>query len=321
MSDANGNAKHPSLTVAEFVARAPAALELKVFEGGGAAADILISSDRIQKLGLGLTGFVKYLREGRVKIVGQSEISFLSELSTAERKSAVNGLIPETIPCLLLTNELPPPLELSEFCRENRLPLLHTPLPSSKAIASVTRFLQEELAPRKTIHGVLLEMYGIGVLLLGRSGIGKSECALDLLSRGHRLIADDSVQIKNVAGRLEGESPELTREHLEIRGLGIINVRDIFGVSAVGARIGVHLCIQLNKWNAAEEIERLGLEMDRKELFGIEIPKFVLPVSSGRNIATLVETAVRVYLLRADGINAVEKLIAKHSEMVADRKQ
>lgn len=319
MNDRVENTTTASITVAGLIEKGPPELELSVIAGAG-GMERQITSDRIQKLGLGLTGFVKYLRSGRIKVVGQSEISFISELQPNERTGAFERLIVNSIPCILLTKHLEPPPELVEFSNRNEIALLHTPQQSSKAIAAVTTFLQEQLAPQMTIHGVVLEMYGLGVLMLGRSGIGKSECALDLVSRGHRLIADDSVRVKKIASRLYGESPEITREHLEIRGLGIINVRELFGISAIGSRIPIQLCVQLDRWNPTDEVERLGLEMDKKEIFGVEIPKFVLPVSSGRNLAILVETAVRVFLLRRDGVNAVERLIEKHTQMISAKR-
>jgi HPr kinase/phosphorylase len=160
-------------------------------------------------------------------------------------------------------------------------------------------------------------MYGLGVLLLGESGIGKSECALDLIARGHRLIADDAVLIKKIGENLEGASPELTYEHLEIRGLGIINVRDLFGISAVGNSKKVELCIEFKKWKDTLNIERLGLDSCEETIFGVKLTKFILPVSAGRNLSVLVETAVRVHLLKTAGFDAAQQLIAKHSKIVS----
>lgn len=175
-----------------------------------------------------------------------------------------------------------------------------------------------KLAPQMTLHGVLLEIYGIGVLIVGESGIGKSECALDLITRGHSLVSDDAVCIKKIGSRLEGCSPELTFEHIEIRGLGILNIRDLFGVSSVKKYKSVALCIELKKWKDVEEIERVGLEMRQVNIFGINLPKVVLPVGSGRNLSTLVETAVRVHLLQLSGDNAAQKLIEKHTAKLSE---
>ena len=179
--------------------------------------------------------------------------------------------------------------------------------------------MEEILAPQITLHGVLMSIYGLGVLILGDSGIGKSECALDLITRGHRLISDDSVIIKKIGERLEGTAPELTFEHLEIRGLGIINIRDLFGVSAISKSKQIELLIEFERWNNSLEIDRLGLETREIEILGVKTNKFVLPVSAGRNLSTLVETAVRVHLVGAAGINAAQKLIEKHAAMLGNR--
>jgi len=165
----------------------------------------------------------------------------------------------------------------------------------------------------------LLGMYGIGLLILGDSGVGKSECALDLISRGHRLIADDSVLIKRIESRLVGDSPEITRGHLEIRGLGIINVSELFGVSAMGEKAEIELSIELRQWDTVDNVERLGLEIEKREVFGVEIPTFILPISPARNLSTLVETAVKVFLLRRSGFDAAHDLIQKHAAMVSGK--
>jgi HPr kinase/phosphorylase len=155
-------------------------------------------------------------------------------------------------------------------------------------------------------------------LILGESGIGKSECALDLITRGHNLISDDTVIIKRIGNKIEGSSPELTREHLEIRGLGIINIREVFGVSALGKqKKQVDLCIELKRWNQIDEIERLGLEIGAEDIFGLKFPKFVLPVSSGRNLSTLMETAIRVHMLKNSGYDAAKELIDKHTKQLS----
>lgn len=304
---------NPQISVAEFVAQAPAELDLKVLAGENGLAEKKLDSERIQKLGLALAGFSHYIHAGRVQIVGQSEISFLNQLNQEKILEALNYLDLEKISCILVTKNLDPPTELLKVAAEKKLPVLKTSLVSSKTISLVTNYLQEKLAPHITIHGVLMGMYGVGVLITGESGIGKSECALDLITRGHRLISDDSVYIKKVGNRLEGSSPELTYEYIEIRGLGILNIRDLFGISAVGKCKSIELCIELKRWSDVGEIDRIGLEMHEENIFGIKLPKVILPVSSGRNLSTLVETAVRVHLLRGHGYDAAHKLIEKHA--------
>jgi HPr kinase/phosphorylase len=164
---------------------------------------------------------------------------------------------------------------------------------------------------------VLLEIYGLGVLIEGPSGVGKSECALDLVVRGHRLVADDMVEVRRTEpGQLVGSAPELLREHMEIRGLGILNVRELFGVSAVSGAKHIGLAIRLERWEVAREVDRLGLDARTSDILGVAVPSFLLPVSPGRNLSTLVETAVRVHLLRACGYNAARNFAARHAELL-----
>jgi HPr kinase/phosphorylase len=309
----------PKITVAEFVERSPADLDIRVLAGENGLSKKMVHSERIQKLGLALAGFAHYIHPGRIQIVGQSEISYLTQLGPAEKIQALGHLDFSKICCILITRDLTPPPELVQLANEYDLPILQTPLVSSKTIGLVSSVLLEELAPQLTFHGVLLSMYGMGVLILGESGIGKSECALDLISQGHRLISDDAVLVKKIGNHVEGESPELTYEHLEIHGLGIINIRDLFGVSSIGQRKKIELCIELKKWGEFEDIERIGLEMGEHDVFGVKIAKFVLPVSPGRNLATLVATAVRVYLLRRGGFDAAQKLVDRHTAMVSGK--
>jgi HPr kinase/phosphorylase len=307
----------PKITISEFITSAPAEMQLELIGGAGNVQIREITSPRIQKLGLALAGFAHYIHYGRIQMVGQSEISYLDQLDPAKRIQAIRNLELDKICCILITKNLSPPDELIEIADEIGLPVMKTGKVSSEAISITSNFLQEVLAPQKTIHGVLIGMYGIGVLILGESGIGKSECALDLITRGHNLISDDSVIVKRIGSKIQGSSPELTREHLEIRGLGIINVRDVFGVVAVGKqKKQIDLCIELKRWNQLEEIERLGLETVEEDIFGLKITKFVLPVSSGRNTATLVETALRLHLSRLNGFDAARQLIERHSELL-----
>ncbi len=307
------------ITIEEFVSSAPEELKLSVLSGADGIRQRNITSPRIQKLGLALAGFTHYIHQGRVQLVGQSEISYLKQLSTEKRSEAINNLSLDKISCILVTKNLDAPAELLDICDKINLPVIRTSTVSSTAIGTVSNFLQEKLAPSVSVHSVLLGMYGLGVLLIGNSGIGKSECALDLITRGHRLISDDTVIVKKIGKKLEGFAPELTAGHMEIRGLGIINIRDLFGVSAVEPNKKIDLCIELKNWTETEEIERLGLETESQEILEIEIPKFVLPVSSGRNISTLVETAVRMYLLKSAGFDAAQKLIERHTAVVSGK--
>ncbi|MGB9180793.1 MAG: HPr(Ser) kinase/phosphatase [Pyrinomonadaceae bacterium] len=310
---------HPSIPVSRFIAHAPRTLELEVLAGSEGADGREITVARIQKLGLALAGFTHYIHPGRLQIVGQSEIWFLGQLEADKRRVAIQNLALEKIACVLVTKGLEPPDEFFEAAREASLPLLRTPLLSSVAINVVTDYLQEALAPIVIKHGVLLDIYGLGVLIEGASGIGKSECALDLIARGHRLVSDDVVEVRRIGNdRLLGTAPELLREHLEIRGLGIINIRDLFGVSAISAVKALDLSIRLERWDEAGDVDRLGIDARMVDILDVGVPQVLIPVSPGRNLSTLVETAVRVQLLRVRGYDAAQTFVARHTKMLED---
>ena len=310
--------KTRKIAVKKLLEGAPGELALELLAGDVGTGEKDLDSERIQKLGLALAGFPDYIHSGRIQMIGRSEISYLESLNSVERRAAIVNLPTEFISCILITKGLSPPDELLSLCDSAHIPLIRTPLVSSKAIGLISEFLNEVLAPEVTIHGVLLEMFGLGVLVLGESGIGKSECALDLISRGHRLVSDDVVRIRRIGKRLSGESPELTFEHLEIHGLGIINVRELFGVSSMCKNIRVDLCIELIRQGDIDEVERIGIGLETKEhdLMGVRIPRFSLPVRPGRNLGTLFETAVKVFLLRVAGYDAASVLIEKHTKML-----
>ncbi|MBA2504197.1 MAG: HPr(Ser) kinase/phosphatase [Pyrinomonadaceae bacterium] len=307
-----------AIAVSDFRAQAPARLHLQFLAGERGAMTRQITSPRIQKLGLALAGFKHYIHSGRVQLVGQSEIGYLAQLSTDARREAIRNLDLNRIACALITKNLVPPHEMIEEAERSGLPLLQTPLVSSEAITLVSEHLQYALAPREIRHGVLLDVYGLGVLIEGRSGIGKSECALDLIARrGHRLVADDAVEVRRIAhDALLGSAPELLREYMEIRGLGIINVRELFGVSAMSNPKTIDLVVRLERWAETGDVERLGLDEKHVKILGLEVPRVLLPVSSGRSLSTLVETAVRVHLLRARGTDAAQNFVRRHAELL-----
>jgi HPr kinase/phosphorylase len=307
----------PQITISEFLAHAPPRLELSMLAGISGASTRRINSARIQKLGLALAGFTHYIHPGRLQIVGQSEIWFLGQLEPERRREAIENLSLQSISCVLITKGLAPPPEMIAAADDAGLPLLQTPLLSSIAINTVTEYLQEMLAPLAVRHGVLMDIYGLGVLLEGASGIGKSECALDLIARGHRLVSDDVVEVRRTGpDRLVGSAPELLSAHLEIRGLGIINIRDLFGVSAISSVKTVDLSIRFERWDEALEVDRLGIDVQEVDILGVHVPQVLIPVSPGRNLSTLVETAVRVQLLRMRGYNAAQAFVERHTQML-----
>ncbi len=306
-----------NISVAAFASEVSTKLSIEVLAGQKGLKKRKIDSPKIQKLGLALTGFSQYLHEGRVLILGESEISYLNRLDDSGLETSVKNLDLERISCILVSKSLNPPNILIDLANDSETPVFRTPLTTSSAITIISSVLGRELAPSTTVHGVMVGIYDLGVLILGESGIGKSECALDLISRGHRLISDDSVLVKKIDAELEACSPALTQDHLEVRGLGIINVRDLFGISAIGGPRKIDLCIELVSWESFEDVDRIGLKMKEQKILGLELPLFVLPVSSGRSIATMVDTAVRVFLIKSSGADGLKEFIEKHTAAVS----
>lgn len=276
-------------------------LELRIL-GGANGLDNRITSPRIQKLGLGLAGYTEYLDPGRVQVIGRTETHLLDTLSESDRITALKRVFELSIACVVVAGGTEPPPEMLRFAREYAVPLMLTPVPSARAIDEITEFLEERLAPSTAVHGVLVDVFGLGVLIFGRSGIGKSECALELVMRGHRLVSDDLVTIRRSGpDRLMGCGPEHMKFHMEVRGLGIINIRDLFGISSVAAQQQLDLAVELVHWREWQEDDRISFDERRFEILEAWVPQIVVPVASGRNVATLVEVAVRLQLLKKQG--------------------
>src|SRR5687767_1947811 len=277
---------------------------------GASGVDRRITNQHPQKTGLALSGFDQYLREGRVLVLGESEVRFLESLSSAERTEVMRKVFSHAIPCLVVTAGFTPPPELAVEADIANLPLLKTRAATPLVMARLSAALDVYLAARTVVHGVLMDILGLGVLIIGESGIGKSECALDLVVRGHRLVADDAVELRARADEfLMGTCPELTRHHMEIRGLGLINVQDLFGVASTRTSKRVELVVQLERWDPTREYDRLGLDEAHYETVGVRVPMLRMPVAPGRNLAILVEVAARNQLLRNGGLNAARRLV------------
>src|SRR5207248_10655761 len=259
------------------------------------------------------------LKPGRVLIFGESEVRYLESLETAARRRALRLALTHDFPCVLITGGFAPPAELVAEAEEARLPLLKTTIVTPTAIAKLTSILEDTLAERTVVHAVLMDVLGLGVLIAGESGIGKSECALDLIVRGHRLVADDTVEIRRRAETiLIGTCPELTRHHMELRGLGLINVKDLFGIASTRSWKRIELVVQLERWDATREYERLGLDDAFYEILGLRVPLIRMPVAPGRSIAILVEVAARNQLLRARGHHAARALAERLDQALRD---
>ena len=310
----------PPVTVATLLrARADAlSLALEMLAGAG-GIEREISSPYVLKTGLALAGFHSYLQDGRVLVFGASEVGYLNGQDPATRSASLAGVMARRVPCVLVTDGQDLPPEVASEAERAGVPLLRTPVATPIAIARLTSFLEDHLAERTIVHAVLIDILGLGVLIVGESGIGKSECALDLVLRGHRLVADDTVEIRRRAESvLIGACPELTRHHMEIRGLGIINIRDLFGVASTRSSKRVEFVVQLERWESGQEYERLGLDDRYFDILGLRVPMNRMPVAPGRSIANLVEVAARNQLLRARGHHAARKLADRLEQHLRD---
>jgi len=284
-------------------------IDLELLAGAG-GVDRRITNPHPQKTGLALSGFDKYLREGRILVLGESEVRFLEALTPAERSAVIRQVFAHAIPCLVVTAGFQPPQEVLDEGDLAKLPVLKTRSATPLVMSRLSDALDVYLAARTVVHGVLMDILGLGVLIIGESGIGKSECALDLIVRGHRLVADDAVELRARADAfLMGTCPELTRHHMEIRGLGLINVQDLFGVASTRTSKRVELVVQLERWDPTREYDRLGLDEAHYETVGVRVPMLRMPVAPGRNLAILVEVAARNQLLRNGGHDAARRLV------------
>jgi HPr kinase/phosphorylase len=310
----------PPVTVGDLLrARADAlGLGLELLAGAG-GLDRAITSPYVLKTGLALAGFDSYLQEGRVLVFGASEVGYLSGLGAPARAASLARVMARPIPCVLVTDGQAVPDEVVAEAERAGVPLLRTTMATPLAIARLTSVLEDVLAERTIVHAVLMDILGLGVLIVGESGIGKSECALDLVLRGHRLVADDTVEIRRRAGSvLIGACPELTRHHMEIRGLGIINIKDLFGVASTRSSKRVEFVVQLERWESGREYERLGLDDQFYDILGLRVPMNRMPVAPGRSVANLVEVAARNQLLRARGHHAARRLADRLQQHLRD---
>lgn len=289
------------------------ALHLEVAAGEAGLGRQSITNPRLQKPGLALAGYLPYVKPGRVQILGESEYSYLATLDPAEAANRMIHLVDLEVPCIVSAKGLRPGDEVLRRCDERAVPLLASTVRTSDLIGGLSAFLEDELAPRIQLHGVLVNVFSLGTLILGDAGIGKSECALELVYRGHRLVADDTVVIRRTHHHgLLGRPHELLENYLELRGVGIIDVRKHFGMTATSPAVEVSLVIQLTKLTPeAREMEQRWREemMERpsawtstEDILGIEVPKYTMVVAPGRDLAIMVETAVRKCLLAQRGI-------------------
>jgi HPr kinase/phosphorylase len=278
-----------------------------------------ITHSQVQKMGLALTGFARFINPERLQIIGNTELAYLRTLSPEKQEGVIHQICGLDLSCLIITHNLEIPGLLIQEADEKGIPLFHTPLRSYDFIERITKFLEEKLASATSIHGVLMDVFGVGILILGKSGIGKSECALDLILRGHRLVADDMVYIqKRSPASLIGSGFDVIKHHMEIRGLGIINIRSLFGVEAIREKKKIDLVLELLEWDTTQEYDRLGFEEEKYPVLEVELPMLKIPVTPARNLTTIIEVAARNHLLKVMGYDSAlefeKKLLSRIEE-------
>ncbi len=278
-----------------------------------------ISGSRIQKPALALTGYTQYVHAERLQVLGLTEISYLRSVTPEARRAGLDALIGLEPSCVVITRGLEVPPELIEGAERHNVPVFSTALMSSVFINRVSKLLADRLAQTTSAHGVLIDVLGVGILLMGKSGIGKSEAALDLVLRGHRLVADDIVEIqRRIPDALFGSGSDVIKHHMEIRGLGIINIKDLFGISAVRDHKKIELVVELVDWNEDDEYDRLGVEDLRHSILDVAVPMLRVPIRPGRNISSIIEVAARNQLLKLQGKHSAREFQESLNQRLLD---
>lgn len=280
----------------------------RIYESVGMDS-VMIARTDVNRPGLQMVGFFDYFDNSRIQIMGKVEFTYLEQLTTEERAKRVEKLFSQAIPALIITRGLQIFPEMLEMAEKYNVPLLRSESGTSAFMSALIAYLNVELAPKRTRHGVLVEVYGEGILIMGESGVGKSETAIELVKRGHRLVADDAVEIKRVSDNtLVGSSPEIIRHFVELRGIGIIDVKEIFGIGAVKDTENIDMIIHLEPWEEGKQYDRLGMVDEFTNIMGINVPSLTIPVKLGRNLAVIVEVASMNNRQKRMGYNAAVEL-------------
>jgi len=279
-----------------------------------------IESADLNRPGLQFAGFYDHFAQERPQVLGKAELSYLVSLDSAMRQERLEKFFSYDMPCVIVCRGMEPPSELLNLAHAHDIPVYQTDVVTTRFSMNAIIYMRQALAPRATMHGVLLEVYGIGVLITGRSGVGKSEAALELIKRGHQLVADDVVDVCKVADdRLSGESPEMVRHLMEIRGIGIIDIKAMFGIGSVLMKKSIDIVIHLEKWDEQKEYDRYGLVDEYTSIMDVKVPRLVLPVKPGRNLAIIIEVAARNFSLKRLGYSAAQELDRRTNEMMQQR--
>ena len=292
--------------------------KLKKITANSVNPDLVLTDKDIHRPGLALAGYVDLFSHERVQIFGSTEINYLSQLSKVDRVNALKKYFTFNVPCIIITNNNKPPKELIDLAEINNVPVFRTPYPTTRLSYFISDFLDDQFASQIAIHGSFVDVYGIGILICGESGIGKSEIALDLVERGHRLVADDIVMIsKKAESVLIGAGTSLVKHFMEIRGIGIIDVRKIFGIRAIRFQKRVEVIVVLENWDRTKSYERTGLNSSKSNILGLEIETISLPIFPGKNITVIVEVIGLNYLCKHYGYNAAEVFQKKLAEQIS----
>lgn len=315
------DAKHPTVTVGEFYTRHSESLQMKPL-GSDTGFDRKIKEPTVNRPGLALAGFFSYFAFKRIQVLGSAELSYLRSLEAEEARLRCRGLCVQPIPCLIVSRGTKPPACLIEEAEAAGIAVFRTPMVTMKFINAATIALETDFAPLKSEYGSMMDIMGVGTLIRGSSGIGKSECVLGLIERGHSLVSDDMTRFRSVEGReLLGTSPDLTRHHMEIRGLGVINVLSIFGIGSVRTEKRLDLIVTLKDWQELEEVDRIGLDQEFFEILDILIPHVTIPVRTGRDLARLVEVAALDQKLKSTGQNSAVEFNQRLLNLMQKKKE
>jgi HPr kinase/phosphorylase len=280
-----------TVSVEHFYTQHSARLQLKLVAGQEGMGR-LIREGAVNRLGMALTGFIKYFAFRRVQLIGKSEISYFQSLDSETRQARIRGILDKKIPCIVFSRDNRPPAIILKEAQKAKVPVFISPIPTPRLVNLITLCLEEDFAPSTSEHGSMVDIMGVGVLIRGESGVGKSECALGLVERGYSLVADDITRLRLLEGReLMATSAEVTRTFMEVRGIGIINVAAIFGGRAIRTEKRLDLVVTLEEWEKVEEIERTGLDQQFYEILGLKIPHVRIPIRPGRDLAGLVQVA------------------------------
>ena len=289
-------------------------LELTCLIRGSKSEWDMVNAD-INRPGMQLCGYYQYFPYERPQVFGKVELSYLNQLTPEARTETLKKYFSWPLPCVIVCRGMTPPDELLALARENDVYVFHTSLVTTLLCSNVIRYLNQRLAPHIIRHGVLLDVYGVGVLLTGKSGVGKSEAALELIKRGHQLVADDVVDIcRDSPSRVIGSCPEKVRHYMEIRGIGLIDIRAMYGISAVSDSRSIDIVIQMEAWEEGRQYDRLGLEETTIDILDVRVPYRVIPVMPGRNLAIVIEVAARNHSLKQAGYNAAQALLRHVNE-------